>query len=175
MTLAELYHLHGALVYNVVLQYTQNKQDAEEITQDVFVKVNEKMAEFRNESEMKTWIYRISINKSLDFLKAKNAVKRWSILSAKNIDDAKGIPGVSDFNHPGVQLEQREALTFLFSCINKLNERQKTALILVKIEGVELVEAAKIMELTYKGIESLLSRAKNNLELIIAQSKEDER
>ena len=78
MTLAELYHLHGSLVYNVALQYTQ------------------------------------------------------------------------------------------------LNERQKTVLILVKIEGVELVEASKIMELSYKGIESLLSRAKQNLKLIIAKSKEDE-
>ena len=174
MTLAEIYQLHGALVYNVALQYTQNKQDAEEVTQDVFVQVNEKMAEFKNESEMKTWIYRISINKSLDFLRAKRAVKRWSILSSKNIDYAKGITGVSDFNHPGVQLEQKEVLTFLFSCINKLNDRQKIALILVKIEGVELEEAAKIMELTYKGIESLLSRARNNLRLIIAKSKEDE-
>ena len=101
-------------------------------------------------------------------------MKRWSILSAKNIDDVKGVTGVSDFNHPGVQLEQKEALTFLFSCINQLNERQKTVLILVKIEGVELVEASKIMELSYKGIESLLSRAKQNLKLIIAKSKEDE-
>tara|TARA_B110000503_G_C7077004_1_gene383377 strand:+ start:23 stop:550 length:528 start_codon:yes stop_codon:yes gene_type:complete len=174
MTLAKLYHLHGSLVYNVALQYTQNKQDAEEVTQDVFVQVNQKMAGFRKESDIKTWIYRIAINKSLDFLKAKKAVKRWSILSAKNIDDVKGVTGVSDFNHPGVQLEQKEALTFLFSCINQLNERQKTVLILVKIEGVELVEAVKIMELSYKGIESLLSRAKQNLKLIIAKSKEDE-
>ncbi|MFT7084435.1 MAG: RNA polymerase sigma-70 factor (ECF subfamily) [Vicingaceae bacterium] len=174
MTLAELYHLYGILVYNVALQYTQNKQDAEEVTQDVFVQVNQKMGGFRNESEIKTWIYRIAINKSLDFLKAKKAAKRWSILSAKNIDDVKGVTGVSDFNHPGVQLEQKEALTFLFSCINQLNERQKTVLILVKIEGVELVEAANIMELSYKGIESLLSRAKQNLKLIIAKSKEDE-
>ena len=175
MTLAELYHLHGSLVYNVALQYTQNKQDAEEVTQDVFVLVHEKMANFRNEAEIKTWIYRISINKSLDYLRAKKAVKRWSILSAKSIDDTKGVTGVSDFNHPGVQLEQKEAMTFLFSCINQLNERQKTALILVKVEGVELGEAAEIMELSYKALESLLSRAKQNLKVIMAKSKENER
>ena len=62
MNLAELYHLYSALVYNLALQYTQNKQDAEEVTQDVFIQVNEKMAGFRNESEIKTWIYRICIN-----------------------------------------------------------------------------------------------------------------
>ena len=172
MTLSELYHLYSSLVYNVALQYTQNKQDAEEVMQDVFVKVNENMAGFRNEAEIKTWIYRISINKSLDFLRAKKAVKRWSILSAKSIDDIKGI---SDFNHPGVQLEQKEALAFLFACINQLNERQRTALILVRVEGMEMEEAAKIMELSYKGIESLLGRAKQNLKLIMAKSKENER
>ena len=175
MTLSELYHLYSSLVYNVALQYTQNKQDAEEVTQDVFVKVNEKMAGFRNEAEIKTWIYRISINKSLDFLRAKKAVKRWSILSSKSIDDTKGVSGVSDFNHPGVQLEQKEELAFLFACINQLNERQKTALILVRVEGMEMEEAAKIMELSYKGLESLLGRAKQNLKLIIAKSKENER
>ena len=172
MTLAELYHFYSALVYNVALQYTQNKQDAEEVTQDVFVQVNEKIAGFRNEADIKTWIYRISINKSLDFLRAKKAVKRWSILSAKSIDDLKGI---SDFNHPGIQLEQKEALAFLFARINQLNERQKTALILVRVEGMEMEEAAKIMELSYKGLESLLGRAKQNLKLIIAKSKENER
>ena len=175
MTFSEIYQLYGGMVYNVALQYTQNKQDAEEITQDVFVLVHEKMSTFRNEAEIKTWIYRISINKSLDFLRAKKAVKRWSILTAKSIDDTNGVSGVSDFNHPGVQLEQKEALTFLFSCINQLNERQKTALILVKIEGMELGEAAEIMELTYKAIESLLSRAKSNLKLIIERTKENDR
>ena len=174
MNLAELYHLYSALVYNLALQYTQNKQDAEEVTQDVFIQVNEKMAGFRNESEIKTWIYRICINKSLDFLRAKKAIKRWSILSARSIDDTKGVSSVSDFNHPGVQLEQKEALAFLFASINQLNERQKTALILVRVEGMEMEEAAKVMELSYKGIESLLGRAKQNLKLIIDKSKEND-
>lgn len=175
MTLAEIYSLHGSLVYNVALQYTQNKQDAEEVTQDVFVLVHQKMGSFRNDSELKTWIYRISINKSLDFLRAKKAVKRWSILSANNIDDAKSVSGISDFNHPGVQLEQKEELAFLFSCINQLKENQKTAIILVRIEGIAMEEAAEIMELSYKALESLIGRAKQSLKIIISKSKENER
>jgi RNA polymerase sigma-70 factor (ECF subfamily) len=63
------------MVYNLALQYTQNTEDAEEITQDVFVKISQKMDGFKNESSLKTWIYRIAINTSLDFLKHKNSKK----------------------------------------------------------------------------------------------------
>ena len=174
MTLAELYHIYGSLVYNIALQYTQNKEDAEEVTQDVFVQIHNKMDKFRNEAQIKTWIYRITINKSLDFLRAKKAVKRRSFFLAKSIDDAENADGASEFNHPGVQMEQKEALGFIFNCINQLNERQKTALILVRVEGVELDEAAKIMELSYKALESLLQRAKSNLKIIMAKTKENE-
>lgn len=171
MTLSEIYQLYGEMVYNMAMQYTQNKQDAEEVTQDVFVLVHEKISQFKQQSELKTWIYRISINKSLDFLRAKKAVKRWSFLTAKSIDDANVSINIPEFDHPGVQLEQKEALESLFGCINQLKESQRTALILVKVEGMELKEAATIMELSYKGIESLLQRAKSNLKIIIEKSK----
>ncbi len=174
MTFSEIYKLFGGMVYNVALQYTQNGQDAEEVTQDVFVLVHEKMNAFRNEAELKTWIYRIAVNKSLDFLRAKKAVKRWSFLSAKGIDEKKYEMVHSEFNHPGVQLEQKEALAFLFSCINQLNEKQKTAIILVRIEGISMDEASSIMGLSYKALESVIGRAKIKLQNIINESKEDE-
>ncbi len=58
-----LYNQYKVLVYNVALHYVQNCEDAEEITQDVFVQVYHSMHKFENNSTFKTWIYRISINK----------------------------------------------------------------------------------------------------------------
>ena len=72
MTFEEIYFEHYKMVFNLALQYVQNIQDAEEITQDVFVKVFDSLNSFKNQSSLKTWIYRISINQSLDFIKAKN-------------------------------------------------------------------------------------------------------
>ena len=59
------------MVFNLALQYVQNTEDAEEITQDVFVKIHFSKDNFKNQSAWRTWIYRITINQSLDFLKAK--------------------------------------------------------------------------------------------------------
>ena len=65
------------MVYNLALGYVQNTEDAEEITQDVFVKVYQKIEGFKSDSTLKTWIYRIAINQCIDYVKAKNAKKRF--------------------------------------------------------------------------------------------------
>lgn len=172
MSFSEIYNKHSSLVYNLALQYTQNTQDAEEVVQDVFVSIHEKLDSFKGDSQLQTWIYRISINKSLDFLKAKKSKKRWMLFSAKNIDDRNVHLPDSTFNHPGVELEQKEALEKLFSNINKLPEKQKTALILLKVEQLEMKEVAKIMEISYKALESLFQRAKKNLKILIEETNE---
>jgi len=163
------------MVYNLSLHYTQNVEDAEEITQDVFLQVHSELKSFRAESQLKTWIYRITINKSLDYLRGRKAAKRWSLFSAKSISQNEIKLADSDFNHPGVQLEQKEATETLFAQINQLPENQKTVLILLKIEGLDMKEACEVMNLSYKAVESLMQRAKKNLKEIIIQSKENEK
>ena len=65
MTYKNIYNQYKNLVFNLALQYCQNRQDAEEITQDVFVKIFDKWQTFRKDADLKTWIYRITINQSL--------------------------------------------------------------------------------------------------------------
>jgi RNA polymerase sigma factor (sigma-70 family) len=147
------------LVYNLALQYVQNIEQAQEITQDVFLKASQKIHAFKGQSKVETWLYRITINTSLDAIKAKKRKKRFALFS-HNQDE---LNNYTNFNHPGVTLENKEALQALFSLINKLPKTQKTALILVKIEGKSIKEVAHILEKTPKAIESLLQRAKTQL------------
>jgi|TARA_B110000093_G_scaffold181102_1_gene224440 RNA polymerase sigma factor (sigma-70 family) len=147
------------LVYNLALQYVQNIEQAQEITQDVFLKASQKIHTFKGQSKVETWLYRITINTSLDAIKAKKRKKRFALFS-HNQDE---LNNYTNFNHPGVTLENKEALQALFSLINKLPKTQKTALILVKIEGKSIKEVAHILEKTPKAIESLLQRAKTQL------------
>jgi RNA polymerase sigma factor (sigma-70 family) len=165
----EFYSEHKGLVYNLALQYAQNVEDAEEIMQDVFLAAHQNLGGFREDSSVKTWLYRISINKSLDFLKAKSAQKRWTIFRSKRLDDVENTFQPANFNHPGVELEQKEAMEKIFACINKLPEQQKTALILLKIEQLPGREVAEIMQLSEKAVESLFSRAKKNLKEMLEQ------
>ena len=60
MTYKNIYNQYKNLVFNLALQYCQNRQDAEEITQDVFVKIFDKWQTFRKDADLKTWIYRIN-------------------------------------------------------------------------------------------------------------------
>ena len=146
------------------MQYLQNIEDTEEVTQDVFVTVHQQLETFQNNSSITTWIYRIAINKSLDFLKAKKAKKRFgfitSIFGEKEGELKYDQP---NFNHPGVLMEQKEELAILFKHINSLPDTQKTALILHKIDGKSQQEIAEIMDSTPKAVESLVQRAKTNL------------
>jgi RNA polymerase sigma-70 factor, ECF subfamily len=148
----------------LALQYVQNQEDAQEITQDVFVAVHHGMRDFKAQSSLTTWIYRIAINKSLDFLKGKQRKKRFAFLSSLFYPDSNDIKyDVPMFDHPGVLLEHKEAIAEIFKYINELPDAQKTALILTKIEQKPQVEVAEIMELSVKAVEGLLQRAKNNL------------
>jgi RNA polymerase sigma factor (sigma-70 family) len=163
LTFEQSYTNYKDLVYNLALQYLQNTADAEEITQDVFLSVYQNLNQFEGKATLKTWIYRITINKSLDFIKAKSRNKRSFFFTSKRLDDPDTPIIVSHFDHPGILMEQEEEMSKIFACINALPERQKTALILMKIENKTQQETATIMKSTVKSVESLYQRAKKNL------------
>ena len=164
MSFEALYEEYKSLVYNLALQYVQNREDAQEISQDVFVSIHRSMKDFEGKSKLSTWIYRITINKSLDHIKARQRRKRFGILSSLFYEDShEPRQELAHFDHPGVQMEQKEALKNIFGLINALPANQKTALILSRIEKKPPAEIAEIMELSVKAVESLVQRAKANL------------
>lgn len=160
------------MVFNLALNYVQNYEDAQEITQDVFVAVHESMDSFLQQSKISTWIYRITINRSLDFIKSRGRKKRLGFLSSLFYSD-NNTPRFDQvtFDHPGVQLEQKEATEKIFRMINELPANQKTALILSKLEQKSQVEIAEIMEISPKAVESLVQRAKKQLSKKLNESE----
>lgn len=159
---ASLYEQYNILVYNVALNYLQNTEDAEEITQDVFVQLHQSLSTFKNESTLKTWIYKITINKCLDFIKHKNSKKRFFIFGQKSNNESE-MQNISNFEHPGILLENKEKAAILFGVINELSENQKTAFILSKLDGMSNPEISEIMEVSISSVESLIFRAKGTL------------
>jgi len=162
--LEKIYAHYSAKVFNTVLSYVKNQEDAEEVHQDIFVTIYNTASSFRKESKVSTWIYRIAVNKSLDFLRKKNSAKRSGIFTSLYKKDSGDLAYEStDFIHPGIKMEQTENAKILFRIIDTLPENQKTAFILTQIEDLSQKEAAAIMNTSRKGVESLLQRAKNNL------------
>ena len=152
-----LVELFSKKVYNTCIGLLQNSEDAQDVTQEIFITIHLNIKDFKEESSLSTWIYRISINKCLEFIRKKN---RKSIFTS---DGEKAIENHSDFVHPGVLLENQERAKVLFKAIDLLPEQQKTAYILHKLEQVSYNEISNIMEVSLSSVESLLFRAKQNL------------
>jgi len=150
-----LYKHFSPKVYNTALSYLKNIEEAEEITQDVFIKVNKSATTFKGTASLNTWIYRITVNTSLNYLKKKNRF----VLFKNTVNNS----GTIDFEHPGVKLEQTENAAALYKAMDCLPNNQKTAFILSYIEHLPRKEVANIMENSLKAVESLLQRAKKNM------------
>jgi RNA polymerase sigma-70 factor, ECF subfamily len=158
-----IYKQYKNLVFNVCLHYVLNKEDAQDVTQEVFVKIYHHHHQYKPETaSLKTWIYRIAINQSLDFLKAKKTKKRFGFITSLFHPDSN--EPIHDVAHPGVAMEDKESLEELLVIIQSLPEKQKTAIILTKIEDRPQKEVAEIMEINIKAVESLINRAKQSIE-----------
>ena len=140
----------------------QDHGTAEDITQEVFITVFKSILSFNEKSALSTWIYRITVNKSLDHLRAKNRQKRQGIFS-RIFNTEEDVPDPPVFDHPGILLERKEDARYLFEAIETLPDNQKTVFILTQIEELPQKEIAEIMNLSIKAVESLLQRAKANL------------
>lgn len=172
ITFTEVYHRHARMVYNVCLNHLRNTEEASEATQDVFVKVHDKLASFQGGSTLRTWIYRIAINTCLDRIKASRRKKRAFFGLTLSLGAEPGAHDVPVFDHPGVQLERKERMEAVFSLIDRLPYKQRTALLLRTTEGLSQIEIGEVMGLSAKAVESLLTRARVNLKQQLDRAKD---
>ncbi len=152
-------------VYNTAISIVQNEEDAEDITQEVFITLYEQVGSFREASMLSTWIYRLTVNKSLDHEKKKRRQKHGGLLRKIFVTREDDEP--VNFNHPGILLDNKERAVVLFKALKKIPEKQRIAFTLQKIEGLSNQEIAAVMNTTLFAIESLQSRAKTNLKSIL--------
>jgi RNA polymerase sigma-70 factor (ECF subfamily) len=150
-------------VYNTALGLLQHQTEAEDIAQEVFIQVYRSIHHFKGDSLLSTWIYRITVTKSLDHLRSKKRKKRFGFLS--NLFDSNNMPVYEpeDFNHPGILQENKEEAAILFTMIGQLPENQRIAFILNKVEGLSYQNIAAILNTSESAVDSLLQRAKQNL------------
>jgi RNA polymerase sigma-70 factor (ECF subfamily) len=155
------------MVYNLALNYLGNSDDAKDCVQEVFIKIHQKLNKFKGESSIKTWVYRIAVNTCLDKIKSnKRKASLFQVASYLGFKLDKPV-----FDHPGIQLEQKEAVANIMAMISELPKNQQTALILKRIEGLSTKEISEILECSEKSVESLLSRAKSTLKTKLSEGK----
>ena len=151
-------------VLNTCYHFLHDRLDAQDVAQDVFVEVYRSVKSFRKDAQLSTWIYRIAVNKSLDFIRRKNRKKRFGqLVSIFSEDKEEPIPQLRDDLDPHTHMELQERTAVLNAAINILPENQKTAITLSKYEGLSNKEIADILATSVSSVEALLHRARKNL------------
>ncbi|HXR82864.1 MAG TPA: RNA polymerase sigma factor [Hanamia sp.] len=153
-----------SMVYNAAIGLLQNAEDAEDTAQEVFMQVYESIGSFKEESKFSTWIYRITVSKSLDHLRKKKRKKRFAFVQSLYGKDDGIMIEPPDFFHPGVKMENKENAAVLFKAIDQLPLNQKIAFVLNKIENLSYKEIGQIMKSSESSVDSLLQRAKKSLQ-----------
>jgi RNA polymerase sigma factor (sigma-70 family) len=159
----KLINEYQVMVYNTALGIVQNADDADDITQEVFIQVFRSVSSFKGDSKFSTWLYRITLGKALDHEKKKKRKKRFGFVQSLFGDHEEVNMQQAEFDHPGVKMEKKERANELFNALKQIPDKQRTAFTLHKLEGQSYQEVAEIMNTTLYAVESLMGRAKANL------------
>ena len=151
----DLYQTNYTKVYRLCLGYMKgNSTQANELCQEVFIKVWENLSSFRQESAISTWVYRITVNTCLLYLR-----KKKDIPVSKVLNNLESHPEEEEKNST---VEKEQKLASLYHCIETLNKENKS-IILLELEGIPQKEIAEIMGLNHEAIRVRIHRIKNEL------------
>jgi len=156
----ELMERYQSRIYSVCYGIVRNREDALDVVQEVFIKIYDAIKKFKGESGLYVWIYRIAVNKSLDFYRKK---KRKYMIFEKASTDARIHNTQIEKNTPqdkALALELKEKVA---EAIEQLPEKQKGIIILREIEGLSYQEIAKIMHCSVGTVMSRLFYARKKL------------
>jgi RNA polymerase sigma-70 factor, ECF subfamily len=148
----ELVVRYQKMIYNAALHIVRNREDALEIAQGVFLKAFRSLDSFDPERRFFSWIYRIAINDSLNFVAA-----------ARRTNDAPVMDPPSGSANPEVELEAKEARRHLDATLGRLAPEQRAAVVLRHFMGCSYQEAAEILGIPEKTFKSRLYEARQIL------------
>ena len=160
----EKYH---QLVLNVCNNILNNIDDAMDVSQEVFIKIYESIDSFRGDSKVTTWLYRISVNKSLNYLRSRKKQKWFTSLDVIFGDDNKGSDPEDKELKPGENIELEENKKALYYALRKLPDKQNIAISLNNFEDLSYKEISEVMEISVTEVGVLINRGKKKLRKLI--------
>lgn len=160
---AGVFQAHQRPIYNYLLRLTQNPAEADDLTQEVFVRVYRSLSTFRGDSSLKTWLYRIASNVFLDH--ARRASTRLAGVTLPLEEAPGGDDGWADAAAP--QPEQLAAQTEMSACVQAfvktLPESYRVVLVLHDLQGSKNREIAEILGCSLATVKIRLHRAREKL------------
>lgn len=155
----DLIERYKGMVYGIALRMVGDRSEAEEIAQEAFVRVYEKVRQFRGRSKLSTWIYRIAYNLSLERRRTLQRRREVSWEGLPSAESTLADPAPTP-EEAAMQSSEEEAVR---SAIAGLPERYRVPLVLCYMEGLSLAQAAETVGITEGGMKTRLHRARQML------------
>ncbi len=153
----DIYDAYSGFVFNVALRVTRHREDAREITQEVFVTVHNKLKSFRYQSSLRTWMYRVTVNASLNYIKKHASLKSRTVA----YDDALGSSYSRDYMAEKSEREHNEGV--INRLLGVLTPEQRACIVLRSMEGLSYEEMADVLAIDVNAVRSRLKRAREKL------------
>jgi len=153
-----IYNNTSSFVYNIAYRITNNREDAQEIAQDVFLKIYNNLGKFRFKSSFRTWVYRIAVNTSINISKRKTKSRNKTVEYNDTIK-------INNDNRGELEkkIEKENDEKIIASLLNILNPDQRICIVLRNIEGLNYKEIAETLNININTVRSRLKRAREKL------------
>lgn len=161
---------HQSMVFRTCVGFVHDKDDADDLTQDIFIQAYQSLPKFKGEASFSTWLYRIAVNASLNRVR-KNARSPFLHRIDSIFQTATGkelLPPLPDNLDPETIIISQEHSKWVQNALDSLPENQRTAIVLSKYDDLPQKEIAEIMKTTEGAVEALIQRAKANLRIRLA-------
>ena len=151
---------HTRSIYSVAYRMTGNQEDAEEILQETFLRAYKSLRNFELRSSFSTWLYRIAVNRSLDFLKAKKMTDAYQISEGPGDEEnEKQVQVAADDPGPDRLLLSAEARQKIGHAINLLSPVERIAFTMRHMEGKSIEEISKTLKVRTSAAKNSIFRA----------------
>ena len=153
----EIYKACSGFVYSVAYRISNNKSDAEEVTQDVFVSIYRNLKNFEFKSSFKTWVYRITVNSAINKYRQSSRENERRHQYGQEVDIGQYSNNVSQF------LDKESAEKLVASMLGVLTAEQRTCILLREIEGLSYQEMSEVLKININTVRSRLRRARQEI------------
>ncbi len=157
-----LYDRHEKLVYNKCLSMLKNQTDAEDLTHDIFIKVYVSLKQFKGESQFKTWLFSITYNFCISFLRKK---KTLPITAEENVPDTADGTDIEDSELLSLKIE------LLKWALEEIKPDEKAILFMKYQDDMSLRDISEALEISESAVKMRLKRAKEKVVLLCKDNK----
>jgi RNA polymerase sigma-70 factor (ECF subfamily) len=159
---------HQRMVFQLALHLLGDPQEAQDLAQEVFLKVFRTLPQFRGQSTLRTWIYRIVVNQASNRQRWWRRRKKSQQVALEEHAATHGeLPEVRNFAMPDRVLQQREVAGRVWHALDALPFDQRAVIVLREIDGLSYEEIATSLDVAVGTVKSRLARARESLRLAL--------